>query len=92
MQIKVHFSAQLRKLAGCNCISVDADDATTIEQLIANVAERGSCSLKDALLDQVKSIRSSVLVFIDNELVERGSLCRLHDGSEITLTTLISGG
>ncbi len=94
IQVLVHvrFDSQVRRLAGCNRISVDVDTSATLQQIIQRVAEVGTEQLRTTLLDDQQSLRSSILVFLNDDLVSKEQLLVLHDGSELTLTTLISGG
>lgn len=92
MIIHIRFDSQVRRLAGCNQTSVDVDAATSLTQIIQRVAEQGTESLRSALLDEGEVPRSSLLVFLNNELVAKDQLIPLHDGLELTLTTLLSGG
>lgn len=92
MLIHVRFDSQVRRLAGCNRISVDVDNSATLQQIVERVAEVGNEQLRTTLLDDQKSLRSSILVFLKDDLISREQPLVLHDGSELTLTTLISGG
>lgn len=92
MLVHVQFDSQVRRLAGCNRISVDVDTSATLQQIIQRVAEVGTEQLRTTLLDDQQSLRSSILVFLNDDLVSKEQLLVLHDGSELTLTTLISGG
>ena len=92
MLVHVRFDSQVRRLAGCNRISVDVDVSATLQQIVQRVAEGGTEELRTALLDDQQSLRSSVLVFLKDDLVSKEQPLVLHDGSELTLTTLISGG
>ena len=79
-------------MAGCNQISVDIDRSTTLEQIVQLVAKQTGAPLRDTLLDDRSSIRSSILVFLDDELVAKDNPLNLREGSELIITTLISGG
>jgi molybdopterin converting factor small subunit len=94
IQVLVHvrFDSQVRRLAGCNRISVDVDNSATLQQIVQRVAEVGTEQLRTTLLDDQQSLRSSILVFLNDDLVSKEQRLVLHDGSELTLTTLISGG
>ena len=90
--VHVRFDSQVRRLAGCNRISVDVDASATLQQIVQRVAEVGTEQLRATLLDDQQSLRSSILVFLNDDLVSKEQLLVLHDGSELTLTTLIAGG
>ena len=92
MLVHVRFDSQVRRFAGCNRISVDVDDTATLQQIVQRVAEVGTEQLRTTLLDDQQSLRSSILVFLNDDLVSKEQLLVLHDGSELTLTTLIAGG
>lgn len=92
MLVHVRFDSQVRRLAGCNRISVDVDTSATLQQIVERVAEVGTEQLRTTLLDDQQALRSSILVFLNDDLVSKEQLLVLHDGSELTLTTLISGG
>ena len=92
MLVHVRFDSQVRRLAGCNRISVDVEPSATLQQIVQRVAAVGTEQLRTTLLDDQQSLRSSILVFLNDDLVCKEQLLVLHDGSELTLTTLISGG
>jgi len=73
-------------------MSVHVDDSPSLEQIIRQVANQGTAQLRDNLLDSQGSIRSSILVFLEDNLVDKDKLVKLHEGSELTFSTLISGG
>jgi len=90
--VSIRFDSQVRRLAGCSHTTVDVDEAATLIQIIERVADQGTESLRTALLDEAQVPRSSLLVFLNDELVAKDQLVALRDGAELTLTTLISGG
>lgn len=92
MLIHVRFDSQVRRLAGCNRISVDVNASASLEQIVQQVAKEGTEQLRSSLLDEHQSLRSSILVFLDDDLVAREQPLILREGLELTLTTLISGG
>ena len=92
MLIHIKFESQVRRLAGCAGTSVDVLASDSLEQIVCKVAKAGTESLRSALLDEQESLRSSILIFFDCELVSKEQKLVLQDGSELTLTTLISGG
>lgn len=73
-------------------MSLEVDDSATLEQIIRQVANQGTAQLRESLLDSQQSIRSSILVFLDDDLVEKDKRFKLQEGSELTFSTLISGG
>ncbi len=92
MLIHVRFDSQVRRLAGCNRISIDVNSSTSLEQIVQQVAKEGTEQLRSTLLDDQQSLRSSILVFLDDDLVAKDQPLVLREGLELTLTTLISGG
>lgn len=92
MLIHVRFDSQVRRLAGCNRISVDVNASASLEKIVQQVARVGTEQLRSTLLDDQQSLRSSILVFLDDDLVAKDQPLVLREGSELTLTTLISGG
>ncbi len=92
MLIHVRFDSQMRRLAGCNRISVDVKDSASLEQIVQQVAKQGPEQLRNTLLDDQQSLRSSILVFLGDHLVAKDQPLVFRKGSELTLTTLISGG
>jgi len=90
--IQIRFDTQVRKLAGCNRMSLEVDDSASLEQIIRQVADQGTAQLRESLLDAQQTIRSSILVFLDDNLVDKDKRFKLQEGSELTLSTLISGG
>lgn len=92
MLVHVRFDSQVRRLAGCNRISVDVDATASLEQVVQRVAAKGTEQLRDTLLDDHNSLRGSILVFLNDDLIAKDQPLVLLEGSELTLTTLISGG
>ncbi len=92
MLVHVRFDSQVRRLAGCNTISVDVDSAASLEQIVRRVAAVGTEQLRSTLLDDQQSLRPSILVFLDDDLVAKDQPIVLREGIELTFTTLISGG
>ena len=92
MKIRVRFDSQVRRLAACKEVSLEVDQAATLEQIIQRVAFEGTEPLRAALLDDEQCLRTSILVFLNHELVTKDRPFVLHEGAELTLTTLISGG
>ena len=66
--------------------------SASLEQIVQQVAKEGTEQLRSSLLDEHQSLRSSILVFLDDDLVAREQPLILREGLELTLTTLISGG
>ncbi len=73
-------------------MSLEVDDSASLEQIIRQVADQGTAQLRESLLDAQQTIRSSILVFLDDDLLDKDKRLKLHEGSELTLSTLISGG
>jgi hypothetical protein len=73
-------------------MSLEVDDSASLEQIIRQVADQGTAQLRESLLDAQQTIRSSILVFLDDNLVDKDKRFKLQEGSELTLSTLISGG
>ena len=92
MLIHVRFESQVRRVAGCNRISVDVNASASLEQIVQQVAKEGTEQFRSSLLDEHQSLRTSILVFLDDDLVAREQPLVLRDGSKLTFTTLISGG
>ena len=92
MKVYVHFDSQVRRLAGCSNVTLEVDQDTPLIEVIQRVGNSGTGALRSALMDEYDSVRPSLLIFLNNELVAKDQPCVLHDGAELTLTTLISGG
>ena len=92
MLVHVRFDSQVRRLAGCDRISVEVDSAASLEQVVQKVATEGTEQLRSTLLEDQNSLRSSILVFLNDVLIAKGQPIELQEGTELTLTTLISGG
>ena len=92
MKVHVHFDSQVRRLAGCKQIVVEVEQDASLSQIAQLVALNGTEALRSALLDEHKSLRPSILVFLDNELIAKEQPLALHENAALTFTTLISGG
>ena len=66
--------------------------SASLEQIVQQVAKEGTEQLRCTLLDDEQSLRSSILVFLNDDLVAKDQPLVFREGSELTLTTLISGG
>ena len=92
MNVRIQFDSQVRRLAGRSHTSIDVTESDTLKHVIQRVAAQGTEPLRAALLDANQEPRVSLLVFMNNELIAADQLVAWHDGAELTLTTLISGG
>jgi hypothetical protein len=92
VKVNVHFDSQVRRIAGCRTVSLDVDQDTSLIEVIERVGNSGTVGLRSTLMDEDDSVRPSILIFLNNELVAKEQQCVLHEGAELTLTTLISGG
>jgi hypothetical protein len=92
MKIRIHFASQLKKLAEVEYADVEMETRSTTDSLIKNLTQTCNLAIRTALLETEGNVRSSVLVFVDNVLVDRDCALSLTDRSEVLVTTLISGG
>ncbi len=92
VQVFVLFDSQVRRLAGCSKLSLEVAQDATLHEVVKQVGNFGTAALRSTLMDEHDSLRPSLLVFLNNELVIKDQPCLLHEGAELTLTTLIAGG
>ena len=95
MKIQAIFESQARVAAGVDSLLVELEASAnqlTREQIIHSVASQGALQLSEFLLDQAGASRPSVLVFLGDSLMPFETPMTLHEGSEVVITSLISGG
>jgi len=81
MNVRVHFYAQLRDLAGTSELSIDLPDKATIDDLLARIYKE-----KPVLRSQDKSL----LIGAGVEFVDRNY--KLKAGDEIAIMPPVQGG
>ncbi|MEQ1827748.1 MAG: hypothetical protein ABL921_17445 [Pirellula sp.] len=92
MQIRIKLTAQLRRLAQLNYFDLDLESTTSVDHMVQMVANQGTEELRQALLDESRVVRSSILVFVNNELANLSQPAEWTEQTDVVLTTLVSGG
>lgn len=89
MNVTVRYHSQLRQQAGAASEAVQVPEGATVLDLLRAIAgQRADLSLH--LLDEGRSKRPSLLVFVNERQVEDKHA--LRDGDEVILMTPIAGG
>lgn len=81
MTVDLLYFAQIREAFGKNGETVDVEDGTTVEQLVATLRSR----------EEWKSVASLPMSYAVNECVVDGGT-RLRPGDRVAILTPISGG
>lgn len=83
LMLKVRFFASLREGVGCDCIELRPEQAATVAEAIAALAERGP-RWRELLL------ATNVLAAVNHEMVKPDH--PLADGDELALFPPVTGG
>lgn len=92
MNVTVQFEAQVRRAAGATEASFVLEDGATIGELLQRIAADADEPVRRILVDDAGSVRSTLLVFVNNEHVRPGCGRRLTAADSVTITSPISGG
>ena len=92
MQIIVHFEAQVRRAAGTASIVLETAESPSAAEIVERIGRDAAEPLRRVLLDDAAMVRSTVMVFFDDEHVPLTSARRSGSATVVTITSPISGG
>jgi molybdopterin converting factor small subunit len=92
MNITVRFEAQVRRAAGATSTSLDVDNGATVSELLQKLADGSTEPVRHILLDDRGRVRSTVLIFLNDEHHPLTSDRRLTATDSVTISSPISGG
>ena len=92
MKVTVHYLAQLRRAAKLAAEEVELEAPATLANVLALLVQRHGDELRRMLLDDAGSLRSGLLVFVNDEQAVHPEQIFLKDGDSITFLSPIAGG
>ena len=92
MKATVRFETQVRRAAGVSSREIESPEPLTAEQLVKQIAVEANAGLREVLVDANGNVRSTILLFVNDQLVTADDPQVLSDGAELTITAPISGG
>ena len=93
MQITIQYESQVRRAAGISSETIEVpDDYCSVRACISTVAAAHEKKLKPILVNTDGEVQPTLLVFLNDIQIVRGSESMLSDGDTLTLMTPISGG
>ena len=92
INIHVKFWGQIKQAAGLAAEDIELADSPTLRSLLDALVVKHGEQLSKHLLDETGSVRSSLLIVIDNEQVDTSSNAELRDGQTVTLRPPSAGG
>ncbi len=92
MNIKVKFTAQIKKEAGISSEFLEIEQGTTLQKCLSDLAERHSEGFKQILFKEDGEYRNSVLLAINNQQVKYSDNKVLNTGDELMIMSPIAGG
>lgn len=92
MTITVYYLAQLRRATKLSIEAVKLEASDTLGDLLARIVQVHGDELRRLLLDDQGSLRSTLLVFLNDEQAVDPERVFLKDGDSITFLSPIAGG
>ncbi|MDN5213656.1 MoaD/ThiS family protein [Fulvivirgaceae bacterium BMA12] len=92
MQIKMKYSAQLKREAGISEELVDLQPDQSFDHLLATIANQHSIGFRNVIFDDQNSRRKSLLIIQNGRQVNSEETLKLNNGDEILLMSPIAGG
>lgn len=92
MRVTVEYMAQIKRAAGTGREVIELPSGTTLTAVLSQLAENHGDPLAGMLLDADGNPIRSLLLFLGDEQVRLEENPTLTDGSQLTISTPISGG
>jgi molybdopterin converting factor small subunit len=93
MQVTIQYESQVRRAAGIRSETIEVpDDSRSMSDCIRTVAAAHGGELKSILVNADGEVQPTLLVFLNDSQIVRGTESMLSDGDILTLMTPISGG
>jgi molybdopterin converting factor small subunit len=93
MQITIQYESQVRRAAGVSSETIEVPDGCcSVRDCIRTVAAAHEEELKLILVNTDGEVQPTLLVFLNDVQVVRGTESVISDGDTLTLMTPISGG
>ncbi len=91
MKIRIDYGTQVRALSGKQHELLEIPDSMPLWQFLEQLASSQSTRLQP-LLKEDKHWQPGVLFFVNDQAHASNSNYKLHEGDEVALMTLVSGG
>ena len=92
MKINIRYTTQLRIALGIDSEEVVVPQACTLLELLQQLKQRFPEALEQFVLSAQNELQPSVLLCVDNQHVGSDLSVVLHEGEEVTILSVISGG
>lgn len=92
MKVTIAYETQLKRAIGTSRETLEVSQGATIDEVVRAAADRHDDAVRQILLNDEGNVRRSVLVFLDDEQIERTADRSLSGGETITLMSPVSGG
>ena len=92
MKITLHYMGQLRTVCGQSSEHVDVGEGASLWSVLRSRADHYGQAFSDIVLDDAGHPRPSILVVVDDDLVDKRNDTPLSDGQAVRLLTAIAGG
>ena len=92
MKINVELLAQARHASGSEGQELSVPPGSQLSVALAAIAARLDPAFREGLFSDAGTVRPSVMVLVNGNVVSRGREQALADGDTITLMTPIGGG
>ncbi len=92
MKISITYMAQLKTATGTGSEEVELPSSGTTKELVHQLVERHGESLGRMLLDSSGELQPTILLFVNDSQVAKGSSQPLQNGDKVTFLSPIAGG
>lgn len=90
MQIEIEYGTQVRVASGVSREQLTIDSRATPAALLQQLTDRHSAL--SAWIEPTGKPRPGLLVFVNDRSLDDVERSQLHDGDQVALLTLVSGG
>lgn len=92
MQIKIEYSAQVKRAAGVASDLLAMGDAADLQATIRQAADLRGAAVSAILFPDGEQLHPSILIFVNDEQVRWSENPQLTDGQTVALVSPVSGG
>ena len=92
MKVTVNYYGQLKQITNKDSESCDLSEQTDLNQMLAGLASQYGDKFKDFVFDQAGEIRVSLMISVNDNVVDKKPAPCLKDGDEVSILTPIAGG
>ena len=92
MKVTVNYLAQLKQAAGISSEHINLNAPCSVQELVAQVAEKHGEPLRSFLLDSSGHLRNNILLIIDDTQVHLEAPVQVKEGDSVTFLSPLAGG